>query len=285
MSEPGSDFLADVLAHIEANLFAPLNVAVLADVAGLSPYYFSRAFTARLGESVMGYVRDRRLEKASTRLMSAKPPPLIELAFDCGFESQEAFTRAFRRRFGVPPGQFKRQTAMQPKEPPMSSTVSVQRVTALPGLLHRDAFTVVGPRAIFHQDNKLGIPALWPRLLKCLPLPGQVDNRSYGVGQMVDASEGCFSYMAGIEVTGDAPLPPGFEKIAMPSGSYAVFRIVLDGSELHPQMQAAMPIIWGELMPKSGHKLDPRPDFELYPEDFDPTRPGAHIDICLPVVA
>ncbi|HEX2594101.1 MAG TPA: AraC family transcriptional regulator [Rhizomicrobium sp.] len=283
MSETGSDFLADVLAHVEAHLTEPLSVQVLADVAGLSPYYFSRAFTVRLGESVMGYVRDRRLEKAAMRLMSAKPPALIELAFDCGFESQEAFTRAFRRRFGVPPGQFQRQTAMQPREKPMSSTVAVQRVTALPELLYREAFTVAGPRAVFHQDNKSGIPALWPRLIKCLPLAGQVDARTYGVGQMVDPSEGAFSYMAGVEVKGDAPQPAGFEKIEIPAGKYAVFRIVIDGSELHPQMQAAMSVIWGEMMPKSGHKLAQRPDFELYPADFDQSRKGAHIDICLPV--
>src|SRR5665213_1250162 len=104
-----ADFLADVLAHIEAHLFESLSVNSLASVAGLSPYHFSRAFTARLGESVMGYVRARRLEAASFRLSAAVPPPLIDLAFGCGFESQEAFTRAFRRRFGMPPGQFKRE--------------------------------------------------------------------------------------------------------------------------------------------------------------------------------
>ena len=56
------DFLAATLAHIEAHLFEDLSVSALADAVGLSPWHFSRAFTARLGESVMGYVRARRLE-------------------------------------------------------------------------------------------------------------------------------------------------------------------------------------------------------------------------------
>lgn len=96
-----SDFLADVLAHIEAHLFKPMSVARLARVAGLSPWHFSRLFAARLGESAMDYVRGRRLEPAASRLSGADKPPLIELAFDSGFESQEAFTRAFKRRFCV----------------------------------------------------------------------------------------------------------------------------------------------------------------------------------------
>jgi len=278
-----TDFLADVLAHVEAHLCEPLSVTVLADVAGLSPYHFSRAFTARLGESVMGYVRERRLEKAAIRLMGARPPALIELAFDSGFESQEAFTRAFRRRFGVPPGQFKRQIATHPRKTHMTDTASSDRVTRQPDLACPKPMVIAGPRATFDNENKSGIPALWPRLIKCLPLAGQIDRHTYGVCQMVDRAEGAFSYLAGVEITGDAPLPAGFEKVELGPRSYAVFRITLDGSELHPQMQAAMPVIWGQMVPKLGLKLAAAPDFELYPENFDPARKGSYVDICLPL--
>src|SRR5205814_1514430 len=55
------DPLDRVLAHIERHLFDPLNLVTLADVAGLSQFHFSRLFTARIGESVMAYVRRRRM--------------------------------------------------------------------------------------------------------------------------------------------------------------------------------------------------------------------------------
>ena len=92
------DFLAEVLAHVEAHRDAPLTVAKLANVAGLSPYHFSRVFTARFGMSVMSYVRDCRLQGAALKLAGEAPPSLTELAFECGYESQEAFTRAFHER-------------------------------------------------------------------------------------------------------------------------------------------------------------------------------------------
>src|SRR5258707_11831769 len=107
------DFLADVLAYIEAHRDEPMTVAELAAVAGFSPYHFSRLFTARFGISAMEYVRTCRLQAAALRLTGDSPPPLTELAFDAGFESQEAFTRAFRRRYGTPPGQFQREALEQ----------------------------------------------------------------------------------------------------------------------------------------------------------------------------
>lgn len=279
-----ADFLAEVLAHIEGHLFAPLSVASLAAVTGLSPWHFSRAFTARLGESVMGYVRGRRLDMAAFRLASADPPALIDLAFDCGFESQEAFTRAFRRRFDVPPGQFQRTTPKhERRETGMTATAARPRVTMGDELQHRDAFIVAGLSAVFDSENKHGIPALWPSLLKCLPFEGQVDGRSYGVLSMHDKTEGSVSYMAGVEVKPGAKLPAGFETIHIPANTYAVFRVDLDGPNLHPQIQAAMPIIWGELIPKAGIKTAQAPDFELCPEGFNPAQKGAYLEMWIPV--
>jgi AraC family transcriptional regulator len=286
MSPPEQDFLADVLAYIEAHRDEPMTLAELASVAGFSPYHFSRLFTARFGESVMEYVRAVRLQAASSRLVGDDPPSLIDLAFDCGFESQEAFTRAFRRAYGVPPGQYKRESPRRllVTERLMPSTAKAA-VEKLPDLVKRAAFTVAGPGALFNNENKNGIPALWPRLVRALPLADQVDGRTYGVEKMVDKADGVFKYIAGVEVKGDAPLPDGFERIDIAAHSYAVFRLTLDGSALHPQMQATMPVIWGELLPKSGYKTVPSPDFELYPADFEPMRKGSYVDMYIAVEA
>ena len=280
------DFLADVLAYIEAHRFEPLTVAELASVAGFSPYHFSRLFTARFGESVMSYVRTCRLQSAALRLTGDAPPPLVELAFDCGFESQEAFTRAFRRRYGVPPGQFQRTSLQQqPQEKIMSYTEVRLGVEPMKDLVTRSAFTVAGVRALFDEQNKSGIPGLWPRLIRALPLPGQVNAVTYGVCSMENKEEGRFNYMAGVEVTGDAVLPEGFERVRLAAQSYAVFRLTVTGGPLHPQMQAAMPIIWGDMLPKSGLKTVPAPDLEVYPGDFEPMRKGAYVDMYIAVEA
>jgi len=279
-----TDFLAEVLAHIERHLFSPLSVASLAEVAGLSHWHFARVFTARIGDSVMGYVRARRLDAAAFKLSAANPPSLIDLAFDCGFESQEAFTRAFRRQFGAPPGQYERKTTKhQMGADAMSDTKTKPHVTMKEGLVKRAAFTVAGPRAVFDGENKSGIPALWPALIKALPLERQVDGRSYGVMSMKDRDEGSIYYLAGVEVKDGGKLPKGFERVTIPTNPYAVFRLDLDGPNLHPQIQAAMPVIWSEMIPKAGLKIANAPDFEAYPDGFNPMAKGAYMEMWLPV--
>ena len=94
-------------AWIEQHLDEPLTLEQVAARAGLSPYHFSRLFTARMGRSVMAHVRGRRLVRGARRLCDDPGLKLVELALDCGFESQEAFTRAFKRVFGVSPGRFR----------------------------------------------------------------------------------------------------------------------------------------------------------------------------------
>ena len=279
-----SDFLADVLAHIERHLFSPLSVASLSDVAGLSPWHFARVFTARTGDSVMNYVRARRLDAAAFKLSAANPPSLIDLAFDCGFESQEAFTRAFKRQFGAPPGQYQRNTIKHEMGAnAMSDTKTKAHVTMKDGLVKRGAFMVAGPRAVFDGDNKNGIPALWPALIKALPLDGQVDGRSYGVMSMKDRDEGSIYYLAGVEVKDGGKLPAGFERVTIPANSYAVFRLDLDGPNLHPQIQAAMPIIWSEMIPNAKLKIANAPDFEAYPDGFNPMAKGTYMEMWIPV--
>jgi AraC family transcriptional regulator len=287
--ESGPDGLwAKVEAQIERHLFEPLSVASLATMAGLSPYHFSRAFTARFGESPMSFVRTRRMAQAAERLNGVNPPSLADLAFDCGFESQEAFTRAFRRTFGVPPGQFKRQSSeiRLEKERIMPAIARVKLNLVQPKeLAKRERCVVAGPSSRFDADNRDSIPALWPKLIAALPLEGQLARNTYGVCWGADQSDGSFQYMAGVEVAPDGALPAGFSRKQVPAQIYLVFFQILDGGELHPQMQAAVRAIWPELLPKSGYKLASAPDLEVYPENFNPMKKGMTVDYYVPVVA
>jgi len=93
----GLDSHRNTLALIEGRLDEPLSLADIAGASGLSAFHFSRLFTALHGESVMAYVRRRRLARAARRLSDEEGVSLVELALESGFESQQAFTRAFTR--------------------------------------------------------------------------------------------------------------------------------------------------------------------------------------------
>lgn len=97
-----------VLVAIEAHLHHPLAMEELARRADYSTWHFQRVFAALLDEPVAGYVRRRRLTEAGHRLRSDLESRVLDIALAVGFESHEAFTRAFQRESGHTPSGFRR---------------------------------------------------------------------------------------------------------------------------------------------------------------------------------
>ncbi len=103
-----------VLLHIQENLNREMPLDELAAVANFSPFHFHRIFRGMVGESVQAHIRRIRLERAATRLKHGEESVLM-IALDAGYESHEAFTRAFRAVIGQSPSAFRTQCRAQPK--------------------------------------------------------------------------------------------------------------------------------------------------------------------------
>lgn len=137
-----------VQLYVEDHLDEELSLERLAEVAHLSPYHFHRIFRAMVGEGVAEYVRRIRIESAAIRLKSTSKS-VTDIAFDAGYGAHEAFTRAFRRRFGVSPKDFRDNHIVTYKEKETanmnSETITKEvRVETIPDL--RIAFLrFVGP--------------------------------------------------------------------------------------------------------------------------------------------
>jgi AraC family transcriptional regulator len=284
-----ADPLERARLHIEARLFEPLSLAQLAEAAGLSAYHFTRQFGARFGQSPMAYVRAHRLTAAADRLCGPASPSLIDLAFDCGFDSQEGFTRAFKRVFGIPPGLYRRASARtSPSEifVMSDSTGAGIQLSQAPQPVRKGRLRIAGFAADFTETDKAGIPRLWDRLVGRMPLEGGL-GETFGVCSAAPpgSEPGSMRYLAGVHLAADAPAPQGLEIVDLAPQTYLVFRQVMDGGPLHPQMVAAAREIWGERLPKSGHRLAQAPDLEFYPADSTPDQAGAWVEWWVPVEA
>jgi AraC family transcriptional regulator len=95
-----------VLVHIQRHLDEALCLETLAELACFSPFHFHRIFQGMVGESVMAHVRRLRLERAALRLKHTDQP-VTRIAFEAGYETHEAFTRAFHAMFGESPTRFR----------------------------------------------------------------------------------------------------------------------------------------------------------------------------------
>ncbi|MGE3286031.1 MAG: GlxA family transcriptional regulator [Pseudonocardia sp.] len=96
--------------HIHAEPAADLRVPVLAARVGMSERHFSREFTRLLGATPAEYVEQVRVE-AARRLLETEQVAVSRVASRCGFGSPETMRRAFLRRLGVPPDQYRRSFA------------------------------------------------------------------------------------------------------------------------------------------------------------------------------
>src|SRR5262245_32825920 len=107
--------LLRVQLFIQDNLDDDLSLERLAKIAHFSPYHFHRIFRALLGEGVHEYVRRLRLESAAQVLRSTGRN-VVEVALGAGYGSHEAFSRAFRQRFGVSPSEYRNGVRGQEEE-------------------------------------------------------------------------------------------------------------------------------------------------------------------------
>jgi AraC family transcriptional regulator len=96
-----------VLDHIEEHPLGDLSLDMLSGIAAFSKFHFHRQFAALFGISVYRYVQLARLKRASYRLAFRAEDPVIEIALDSGYEGPEAFSRAFKQRFGQTPTEFR----------------------------------------------------------------------------------------------------------------------------------------------------------------------------------
>lgn len=93
--------------YIEDNLDKKIELEELAGKVYLSKYHFHRIFHAGMGEPVAEYIRRRRLAEAAGELLNTDKK-IIDIALKYQFGSQESFTKAFKKIYGIPPREFRR---------------------------------------------------------------------------------------------------------------------------------------------------------------------------------
>ena len=99
--------IATVQRYIHAHLDETLNRRTLAAVAGFSVPHLNRLFIANIGESMGGYVRHVRLERAGRKLRMGAVD-ITEVALAAGYDTHAAFSKAFKQQYGVSPSEFRR---------------------------------------------------------------------------------------------------------------------------------------------------------------------------------
>ena len=106
MNSETQKLIGKAISYIRSSYADDLTIADVADHAGFCTDYFNRLFRARTGFTVMEYVRFLRLSRAAVLLRSTSRD-ITDIAFECGYETHESFTRAFGSQYGRSPSEYR----------------------------------------------------------------------------------------------------------------------------------------------------------------------------------
>lgn len=258
------------LMFIEQNLDDDLSLERLAAVACFSPFHFHHLFRGMIGEPVAQYVRRIRLERAAGQLHGSARP-VTEIAFDAGYDSHEAFTRAFRARFGLSPSAFRASNRPEPS----SAVPADVRIVRFPS---RRAAIVrhIGPY------NEAG--GAWARLYSWAGRHGRlgpgmiVFGISHDDPELTDPAK--VRYDAALVVDSSFAGDNEVAIIDMPERDYATLVHVGPYSLLGESYDALI----GRWLPLSERDPAPAPPIEFYRNDPRNTPPEQLItEICVPL--
>ena len=265
------------IEHLAGNLDEPLDLQTLAAAAGLSPFHFHRVFRGMVGETPLEFIRRLRMERAASCLVRTSRP-VTDIAFEAGYESHEAFTRAFRASYSTSPSGFRRR-----KQPRIDLAATSGMHFNAGGLLQPfsprysggDAMDVqITPRpelrvgTVRHLGPYNQIPQAFERLgaiagpAGLFRQPGVTMIGIYHDDPETTPQEQLRSD-AGIVMPEATPLPDGLVEQRIPAGLYA--------SAVHvgpyEQLADAWARFMGEWLPSSGHRMGAGASYEIYAND------------------
>lgn len=275
--------------YIREHMDEPINRDELAQRAGFSVPHFHRIFTAQVGENITAYVRRVRMERAARQLL-AQVVHVTQIAFDSGYESHSAFSKAFKGYFGVSPSEFReldptaaahliyRRSSFKRKE----STMQPMEIRTLPDmqvlyarateLMTSPAFQTANQEAFGKLMSFLGEQGLMGQMRHCVAIyPDEVE-----VGKEARFDAGA--------IFGEGVKPIATNGLAyqtLPGGRWAVFRHVGPYDTLWQTWQA----VYRDWLPTSGHEVRDAVPFEDYVDDPSQVAPeGLRTDIYVPIV-
>lgn len=280
--------LNDAMACIENNLTGDMDTAEIARMAGCSEYHFRRMFSSLAAIPLGEYIRRRKLSVAAT-LLQSKREKVIDVALALGYETPEAFSKAFQAMHGVNPSQAKKANVALKAFPPMTFQLTISGGIEMDyRIVEKQAFQIVGFQKRItvqfigenHQMDAL-VQKLTPEIISelkslCNVEPKGMLSVSANFSERTVEGSGADQYM-GVATTKAAP--KGYDVLEVEASAWAVFSAV---GTFPDALQKTWAQIYAQWFPTSGYELTGGPEM-LWNESSDTSKTEYRSEIWIPV--
>ncbi|MCM3585562.1 AraC family transcriptional regulator [Mesobacillus maritimus] len=278
--------MIDSIEYIENNLENHLAIEDVAEIACMSKFHFQRMFSMLTGYTVSEYIRNRRITVAAQELVHSRSK-VIEVAIKYGYESPEAFTKAFRKIHGISPSTAKKTSQPLKAFPKLSFQIQLKGDVEMDyKIVEKESFSVVGKSirtSTIGGENNRNIAAFWKESNQ----NGFVSELAKNCGSLgligicmdFDREQENLTYLIGAEKKIEQ-IPDGCEEREIPAASWAVFPVT-------GAMPDAMPRVWdrifSEWFPSTGYEHADGPEMEVYLSSGDPSSEDYYSEIWIPI--
>jgi AraC family transcriptional regulator len=284
--------LEAALDYLERHLEGEADLGKAAAAANCSTFHFLRMFAVVTGTTVGDYLRRRRLSVAAQALHDPDAK-VIDLALRYGYDSPDAFAKAFKREFGLAPSEVRSGRPTLKYWPRLGFTIVLKGDVAMEFRIEQHPeFKFVGLARRFTTDdgaNFRGIPPFWQEAMRdgaTAKLDGarRTGDRKGVMGICLNDwndKDRSFSYMIGVDAAGAdrSKLPAGCVEAGAPAGTWAIFPC---RGPVPDAIQAVWKRIYAEWFPNSGYEAAASAELEVYGED-DPATGECYSEVWIPV--
>lgn len=278
--------MIDSIEYIESNLDEELAIEEIAKIAFMSKFHFQRMFSMLTGYTVSEYIRNRRITKAAQELVNSNRK-IIDIALKYGYESPEAFTKAFRAIHGVTPSAAKKNSQSLKAYPKLSFQIQIKGDVEMDyKIVGKESFKVIGKSiqtSTLGGENNRKIASFW----KEVNSNGFVEELEKDCGSLgilgicmeYDHQLENLTYLIAAEKNKEQ-VPDGLEEREIPAATWAVFPVI-------GAMPDAMPRTWkrifSEWFPATGYEHAGGPEMEVYSSNGDPSSEDYYSEIWIPI--
>lgn len=265
---------------IESRLEHPFDAAAVAGAASMSVWRLHRLFQATVGESLMDYVRRRRLASTLGPLRDGRRR-ILDIALEAGFDSHEVFCRAFRREYRCSPRQLRRGASrLIPYPRPCVDEAYVlhrfQGMHLQPALCELPPQSMAGRALTLDRgQGPQTVPTLWQRVIEESHLE---PTEAIGITELDISEPNRLRYFAGLPWPRQQQ-PAGWVFRSVHGGLFACF----DHVGPIQTIQHTIDYIHAVWLPHSAWQPAGTYELERYPAGWRRDGSGAPLQICIPV--
>ena len=272
------------IQYIEEHLTESVDMNELVEYTGYSYAYFQRVFSCISGVSVAEYVRKRRMTLAAVDLKE-KQERIIDVALKYGYDSADAFSRAFTAFHGITPTMAKESDAKIKSFSPVRFQLTVDGTKETNYRLEkREAMRVVGVMRHFQapEQGAEDVGPFWNELFangmyeKLVEISNGQPTGVHGFMHVLDDVH--VDYMIGA-VT-DKEIPEGMEEKVIPSSLWAIF-------EQSGSVQSSMADMWNQIfeewLPSTEYEHAGTAEIECFCHSGDRRNSDFKYEIWIPV--